>query len=413
MPLQMRHFTKCWPLACLWLIAALAQPARGDVFRLTSGGQVEGEWINRDQQPATQYVVRTSAGLTVKLQLDQVREHLRPSPAEKEYAHLAPTFPDTVAGHWKLAQWCRQQGLNDHRRKHLTRILEIEPNHRQARGLLGYAFIGGQWITLSAHKREKGLELYRDQWRTPQEIELLERDSKRELLEKEWLAKLHRWRKMLDTDKAPLARESIRAIQDPVAVKPLADLFKRERARSVKKLYADVLASIHASDAVGFLIHATLNDPDVEVFYYCLDRLVALQVPHLADEYVDALRDPNNERVNRSAVALARIGDRAAISPLIDALITVHQRTIPGRPGMGPDATAATFTSDGSGSFVQNEGPKVQIVRVQNQQVLDALGKLSGGAGFGFDQQRWRYWYHQEKQAEARRGTNTLSRREE
>jgi PBS lyase HEAT-like repeat-containing protein len=357
--------------------------------------------------------VRTTAGLTVTLQIDQVREHLQPSAAEREYYRLAPTFPDTVAGHWNLALWCRQQGLSDLRRKHLERIVELDPNHRQARAALGYGFIGGNWVQLAAHKRDQGLELYRKQWRTPQEIELLERDSKRELLEKEWLTKLQRWRKMLDSDKAPQAQQLVRAIEDPVAVRPLGDLFKKERARSVKRLYADVLAKIHTGEAVQVLIHGTLNDPDIEVFHYCLDRLVALQVPHLAEEYIDALRDANNERVNRSAAALAQIGDRSAISPLIDALETVHQRTIPGRPGMGPDATAATFTPDGGGSFVQNEGPKVQIVRVQNQQVLTALTQLSGGSGFGFDQKAWKYWYHQEQQAEARRGTNTLSRRQE
>jgi hypothetical protein len=386
---------------------------RGDVFKLTSGGQIEGEWANRDEQPATKYLVKTASGLTVTLHLDQVSQHLRPSAAQQQYERLAPTFPDTVAGHWSLALWCRQQGLSDLRRQHLARIIELDPNHRQARSLLGYAFVGGKWVELAAHKRDQGLELYRKQWRTPQEIELLERDNKRELLEKEWLARLQRWRKMLDSEKSRTAQQSIRAIQDPVAVRPLCDLFQRERVRSVKNLYADVLASIHTSDAVQFLIHVTLHDPDVEVFYYCLDRLIALQVPHLAEEYIDALRNPSNERVNRAAVALARIGDRSAISPLIDALITFHRRVLPGRPGMGPDATAATFTPDGGGSFVQNEGPKVQIVRVQNQQVLDALGTLSGGSGFGFDQKAWKYWYHQERQAESRRGTNTLSRRQE
>ncbi|HUE69737.1 MAG TPA: HEAT repeat domain-containing protein [Pirellulaceae bacterium] len=411
MPAPLHRVIAAWLLAAGLLLSA-PPPLSADVFKLASGGQIEGEWINRDEKPATKYLVKTASGLTVRLQLDQVSEHLRPSAAHREYERLAPTFPDTVAGHWSLALWCRQQGLSDLRRKHLTRIIELDPNHRQARSLLGYGFIGGKWVELAAHKRDQGLELYRKQWRTPQEIELLEQDNKRELLEKEWLAKLQRWRKMLDSDKARTAQQSIRAIQDPVAVKPIGELFKRERVRSVKNLYADVLANIRTGDAIQFLIHATLNDPDIEVFYYCLDRLVTIQVPHLAEEYIDALRDPSNERVNRAAVALARLGDRSAISPLIDALITFHRRVLPGRPGMGPDATAATFTPDGS-SFVQNEGPKVQIVRVQNRQVLDALSQLSGGSGFGFDQKAWRYWYHQERQSEARQGTSTLSRREE
>ena len=41
----------------------------------------------------------------------------------------------------------------------------------------------------------------------------------------------------------------------------------------------------------------------------------------------------------------------------------------------------------------------MQIVHVQNQQVADALSKLTG-ANFGFDQRAWRYWHAQEKLAQ-------------
>ncbi|HZL87317.1 MAG TPA: hypothetical protein VFB96_02985 [Pirellulaceae bacterium] len=395
-----------------WLLLVLVRPAAADTFLLASGGQIEGEWVNRDELPLKQYVVRTKAGVTVNLGPTQVREHVRLLPVEAEYERIAPTFGDNVDDQWQLAQWCRQHRLDAQWRKHLERIIELDSNHRQARALLGYVSIGGQWVTKEGHRRDEGYELYRGRWRRPQEIELLERKNKRELLEKEWLVRLQRWRKMLGTDKAHLATESIRAIDDPLAVGPLSDMFRRERVRAVKTLYADVLANINTRESVSFLIHASLNDADTEMFYYCLNKLMALQVPRLADEYIDSLKDASNERVNRAAAALAQIGDRAAVSPLIDALVTVHQRVLPGKNGMSPDATAATFGSDGSANITKGEGPQVQIVRVQNPQVLDALRTLSGQSGFGFDQQQWRYWYHQEKQAEARRGTNTLSRQE-
>lgn len=408
MPLLTRYLTNTGVIG--WMLAVLASPSLGDTFYLASGGRVEGEWINREEQPLSEYVIRTSAGLTVKLQPSQVREHVRPLASEMQYERIAPTIPDTVEGHWKMAEWCRQQRLTAQREQHLGRILELDSNHQRARAALGYAFIEGQWVTQEGFKRQEGYEFYRGRWRRPQEIELLENRAKRELLQKEWFTKLQRWRKQLDSEHARAALESYRAIKDPLAVKPLCDLFRRERVRSVKTLYADVLANINTGDSIGFLVQASLNDPDVEVFYFCLDKLVALQVPRLADNYIDALRDANNERVNRAAAALMRIGDRAALSPLIDALVTVHQRTLPGK--LGPDATAATFSADGSSSFTQNDSPQVQIIRVQNQQVLDALTTLSGGSTFGFDQKAWRYWYHQEKQAEARKGTSTLSRQE-
>ena len=61
---------------------------------------------------------------------------------------------------------------------------------------------------------------------------------------------------------------------------------------------------------------------------------------------------------------------------------------------------ATTFSSDGGTSVVQNEGPRIIIARVENQEVLAALTKLTSTT-FGFDQRAWRLWYDQEKRAQA------------
>ena len=106
-----------------------------------------------------------------------------------------------------------------------------------------------------------------------------------------------------------------------------------------------------------------------------------------------ALKDNDNYKVNRAAAALARLQDKSAISPLIDALTTTHTRVI--NTGPGADATTTAFTSSGT-LMKKGEGPEVQIVHVRNQPVLDALTKLTG-ADFGYDQRAWRYWHAQEK----------------
>jgi hypothetical protein len=162
-------------------------------------------------------------------------------------------------------------------------------------------------------------------------------------------------------------------------------------------LYADILANINTGEAQGVLVNRALGDADEEIFHYCLDKLVQLNPPRVADPFIAALKDEYNARINRAALALSRINDRSAVSPLIDALITTHTHVQPGRPGAGPDSTTTTFSSNGT-SMQQNEGPKVIVARVQNQHVLDALTKLSG-ANFGFDQRAWRYWHAQEKVA--------------
>jgi hypothetical protein len=380
---------------------------RADEFLLRSGGRIEGEWLNREEQPLTAYRVRTRAGVVLHLNTSDVSEAIRLSPERAEYDRLAPTSADTVEGNWSLAEWCRKQGLTSERQNHLRRIIELDENHQAARRALGYTFIEGKWITQEDFRREEGYEYYKGRWRTAQEIEILESRSKYNLAQREWLARLKRYRlNMNDAGKARAAIDAVRAIDDPVAVRPLAELLASERVRSVKFLYVDVLASINTADAVHVLVHRSLQDPDEEMFYYCVDRLAGIKQPGVTEAYVAALKDSSNERVNKAAAALARMNDRSAISPLIDALVTSHASVKPSK--FGGDATAVSFNGNGS-SMMQNEGPKVQIAHVRNQHVLDTLTKLSGGSNFGFDQRAWRYWYAQEKKAE--QAGQTLGRR--
>ena len=175
-------------------------------------------------------------------------------------------------------------------------------------------------------------------------------------------------------------------------------MLSRERLRQDKMKNLDVLENIRSSDALQVMVRTALSDDDEEVFHYCVDKIVRLKVPHIADSFIEALKDTSNPVVNRAAMALARIDDPAAISPLIDSLVTVHQRTLPGR--IDPGATAATFSSNGGSSVIQNEGPRVIVARVENQEVLAALTKLTSTT-FGFDQRAWRLWYDQEKRAQA------------
>ncbi|HMC12236.1 MAG TPA: hypothetical protein VKH44_13135, partial [Pirellulaceae bacterium] len=138
----------CGLVCAVALVCGLVRPACGDIFVLEAGGQLEGEWLNRNEQPLTKYEVRRG-GITVTLPLSQVREAIRQSPGELEYAKRAPVAADTVDGQWELAEWCRKNNLMRQREVHLRRVVELNPNHQQARFALGYQFQQGQWITRS------------------------------------------------------------------------------------------------------------------------------------------------------------------------------------------------------------------------------------------------------------------------
>lgn len=376
-----------------------------DILTLETGGTVEGEWLNRDEQPLTHYRLRTTAGVVISLQLTQVRQTSQQRPALAEYQRILPTFGDTPAEQWKLAEWCKVQQLTAERNLHLARVLELNDKHEGARRAMGYTLTDGQWVRHAEMKRKDGMELYKGRWRTIQEIELLEASAKRELAEKEWLGKIRRWRRELDTDRAREAAKFLTEIRDPVAIAPLVVVLKGDNNRRVKMMFVDIIAAMEAP-AVHPLVNISLSDPDEEIFHYCLDKIVKLHPPHVADGYIKALKDSNNITINRAGIALGRIGDRSAIAPLIAALITTHSQTV-GATGRGAgDTYSQSFSSSSNGTggtnFRGNEGPKTYVYRVQNQHVLDGLATLAGSVNFGFDTRAWQYWHAQEKQSLAK-----------
>jgi hypothetical protein len=72
---------------------------------------------------------------------------LSPWRAELEsYQWQRERFGDDLASHWSLANWCRQRKLSQQERAHLTRVLQLAPDHQAARQRLGYQRIDGQWV---------------------------------------------------------------------------------------------------------------------------------------------------------------------------------------------------------------------------------------------------------------------------
>lgn len=63
------------------------------------------------------------------------------------YRRVRSEHPQTVEGQLALAQWCAKKKLADRQRAHLTMVLQLEPDHEQARRLLGFRRIDGDWVS--------------------------------------------------------------------------------------------------------------------------------------------------------------------------------------------------------------------------------------------------------------------------
>jgi hypothetical protein len=395
------------------IIAALTATAaaRADVFLLHTGGEVTGEWLNRNQTSAKVYVVQSSAG-RLTLAKERVAEVFLERPELREYARIAPSFPDRVGDQWQIAEWCRERNLNPEREIHLRRIIELEPDHVKARLALGYMHQGGRWVTREGRLQEEGYEFYQGRWRLVQEIDLLEKRQKREQSENEWRGRLARLREALPKDSSGKTYERIAEIRDPRATPALAESLARERYRPVRLLYVEVLGGIGSGEAIEVLVQSSVDDRDEEVRFASLEQIARLRPPGIATAYIRMLRDNNNVRVNRAAFALGELRDTTAIEPLIEALVTIHEQTV--RTGGSSDALSTSFSRDslGGGGASFTSGGKTEIVRVgvQNPAVLTALVRLTRGPSFEFNQPAWRNWYSIEKSRldaiDARRDAN-------
>jgi len=389
------------PSAVVWilpavLLAAASLPASGDVFLLKTGGRVVGELLNPNEVPRQTYAIGLPSGGRITLAQVQVQAVVTQNADVQRYEQLRPRFPDTVEGQWALAEWCRDRGLSTQRKAHLERIIELDPDHAEARRLLGYQKLGERWLTRQQIMAEQGYVGYRGRYRTSQEIELMETRRKTDLAQKEWARKINRWREWLETNKAMEGRRNLLAIRDPLAVPALVRNLNNDIEPVARILYVEVLAGIGTPDAIRALATCSIYDPVEEVRLTCLDYLEKDRHPEVIEYYAEKLRDKDNRAVNLAAVCLRRMKDPSAIRPLIDALVTVHRFQIGSRKpgsisttfGTGPGGTGAP---PGSG-LSMGGGPKIVTQQIANQAVLDALVSLTG-QNFNFDQRAWTYWY--------------------
>jgi hypothetical protein len=375
------------------LLSAIASDvARADVLELTNGGRVEGRIVQDSAADKTRFTIELPAGGRLTITRSEVSRVDTTSEFEAQYTELARTSPDTIEAHWKLSEWCREHRLRNLSQQHLARILELDPNHAEARTLLGFRKAGGQWMTRDQVMAARGMVKYDGRYVTRQHVELLDRQKKVESSQSDWTKELDRLRRWLTgrrTDRAAEARADILAIRDPMATEAIVALIRRENDPELRRLWIEVASKLDSQLALETLIDLSLKDPNEELRNVCLEYVIQSHRPGIVTPYIHALKNRDNEMINRAGAALGQIGNREAIGPLIDALVTKHKVQV--TEGSSGDQHAYTFTEGGGFSF-GSKAPKFENRAVQNPAVLSALVSLAGGTSFDYDQAQWRTW---------------------
>ena len=386
----------CW---CLCLGAVVAVPAaRGAVFVLVTGGQIEGQLLNPDEQPRQSYIIRTETGGTVKLASAQVDRILTLSEDLAWYHQTLPEVPPTIDGHWTMAEECRRRNLNPQREFHLQEILTLDPEHAEARYGLGYSQVDGNWVRTDQWMLSRGYVRYRGAWRIAQDVALEQAREKHDKQVKDWRQKIKTWRTAIAKRRGreQEALEALRAIRDPAAAPALAEIVEDAReSRELRMVCIEVLGRLRSSAGVNAFVKQAVEDPDPHIREACLDQLARYGTPQAVRACQKMLTSKDNQRVNRAAVCLGVLQDSSATLSLINALITEHRFVLQsggGSPGQmnlgfggGPGTSGNTFSAGGR--------PQVIDKKLRNQGVLSALVALHPGINFGYDVEAWKRWY--------------------
>ena len=143
-------------LCAALVLLAILRPAVGEVFLLRSGGRIEGDLVNADENPRTSYVISLPNGGQVTLDAAAVEKVQPVRPELAEYEKVRRQYPDTVQGQLQLADWCREHNLEAQRKTHLERVLQLDPDQAEARRLLGYRKVKDKWMTHDEEMADKG-----------------------------------------------------------------------------------------------------------------------------------------------------------------------------------------------------------------------------------------------------------------
>ncbi len=396
-------------LACGLTLGFVAS-ADAEVFLLRTGGRVEGEWLNPQRAQADDYLLRTIAGVQLSLGGPQVQRVLTTSDVQKQYEEILHKSPTTVAGHWQMAQWCKDAGLTAQRKFHLEAIIKQETDHEEARLALGYGrFATGGWMTPDEYMLRQGYVKSRGQWKLPQEIEIEARQREFDIADKHWRSQLKTWLGNLDSKKrAGEALQSIQGIRDPAAANAVADaLADKELPKDVRLMCLDVLGKLPPGLAIDTLIRLSLHDPDEGLRERCLAEIKRQGPQRAIPVFIKELSSKENYLVKRAAIGLHVLGASSATQALIDALITTHKQVVKGNPGQMTTSFGGGGDTGGLGGM--SMGAKTQVFKseVQNEEVLSALASLHPGVNFGYNKADWRRWFMTSKTtigADLRRG---------
>ncbi|MFH1421308.1 MAG: DUF1570 domain-containing protein [Planctomycetota bacterium] len=154
----MRYYTLLFLLIILLVIAA-SSVSLAETIYMKNGRKIEGQVI---KETMDKLIVKTKFGEVEldKMEIDRIDREKSPVELYEEKAKKCGTADE----HYKLAVWCKENSLEREMNKEFEKVIELSPDHENARKELGYQKHEGKWLTEDEIMESKGLIKWQGTW---------------------------------------------------------------------------------------------------------------------------------------------------------------------------------------------------------------------------------------------------------
>jgi hypothetical protein len=307
-----------------------------------------------------------------------------------EYGRRRAKTPHTVEGQLALARWCSKHKLADQGRAHLTAVLDVNPNHAEARSLLGYRQVDGVWMSQEEVQQAavRGAELA--------------------AALREWKPKLDEIRQGLEhrsERQRQLATERLQAIDDPAAI-PAMELVLSLHSEQAALTMIEVLDKINASEAAEALARQAVFSNWDPVREAAIEKLKSRDpvtyVPMLLSAMVTPIqsraelyRAPNGRLAYRHA--FYREGQRQGQLAVFEteyplALMSAFDPTSWGARSEELDRARIADAAAKAQALEASRAQQNAYIQAFNGRICDVLSKATGQNLAASPEAWWKWW---------------------
>ncbi len=393
-------------LRSLLLLLLVTSPIHADEVELKNGNVLQGKVTDLGDT-----IRLTRNGSSMVIPKSQIHE-IRPGKTEEErYREKAEALSkNDLEGHLTLARWCKERHLKNQAEEAYRTILDIDPDHKEARTALGYQKVEGEWKTFEEIQKSKGRVLFRGKWVLPSERALQLALENQKLLEKQLSKEVRKWLGRVGFHSEKIRKEAIEklaTIDDPY--KSEAYIKALTSSRKEKRLF--VIRELHRMKEEGAakgLARRVVWDKESKVRSEALSALLSIKNPETPLFLAAWLKEDSIYARIRAEEALGQFSD---IRP-VPALITLLSRVT--RTIKWIEQYRDQMMKTLRGTLLLRDGRRIQIppnmllsmdgfaphdrekILLERDTLIASLRAITG-QDFGEDISRWNNWYRKNR----------------